>query len=279
MENSLKKHARVANFLQMLGKSPPPSLILEGGNVTERFALALYSAARVNCNEQNAPCLHCPVCRQIQEQILRDLVVLDGRTEAISVDAVRTMRADLGNAPVGAKFRVIILAEAQNLHPAAANALLKSMEEPLPGNLFILTVPQRESILPTLISRSFVLTLAWQHFQIDEQTQKNLTAFTSWLKTGTGFFSQKSRKETLDNKSVRSLFLALQQQLLSTFLNTNESCFSSLQNNFSALKKIDLLLNKGLEEIALNVNPILVHDTVALHIYDMLQHKNTTSYK
>lgn len=279
MKNSLKKHSRVADFLQILGSSPPPSLILEGGNVSERFALALYWAARINCSETNAPCLNCSVCTQIQEQILRDLIVLDGRTEAISIDAVRTMRADLGNAPVGAKFRVIILAEAQNLHPAAANALLKSMEEPLPGNLFILTVPQRESILPTLVSRSFVLTLAWQHFQTDEQTQKNLTTFISWLKTGTGLFNQKSRKEILDSQNVRSIFLALQQQLLFTFFKVNESCFSSLQHNFSALKEIDLLLNKGLEEIELNINPLLVHDTTALHIYDLLQRKNTTLHK
>ena len=279
MKNCLKKHARVTNFLQMLGNNPPPSLILEGGNSSERLALALYWTARVNCSEPNTPCLHCPVCTQIQEQILRDLVVLDGRTEAISVDAVRTMRANLGNAPVGSKFRVIILAEAQNLHPAAANALLKSMEEPLPGNLFILTVPQREIILPTLVSRSFVLTLAWQHFQTDEQTQKNLNTFISWLKTGTGLFSQKSRKENLDNQNVRSLFLALQQQLLSTFLKNNESCFSSLKYNFTALKEIDLILNKGLKEIEFNINPLLIHDTVALHIYNLLQRKNITSYK
>ncbi len=184
---------------------------------------------------------------------------------------VRAMRAGLGDAPVAARYRVVILAEAQNLHPAAANALLKSMEEPLPGNIFVLTVPQRESILPTLVSRSMVLTLAWQHREPDSTTLENLAALTDWLQSGSGLFDKKSRKDSLQKESVENLFLALQQHLLDALSQKSGSCFARAQNNFPALKEIDLLLHEGLEALAYNVNPVLVHDRTATRLYAILQ--------
>lgn len=264
---------RVANFLRNLGTNPPPSLLLEGGSAHDRLQLALYWAARVNCGQPNAPCLACSICEQIINQILRDLIVLDGRAEPVSVDMMRDMRAGLGDAPVAASYRVIILAEAQNLHPAAANALLKSMEEPLPGNIFVLTVPQRENILPTLVSRSIVLTLAWQYKEADEPTLENLAALTNWLQSGTGLFDQKSRKDSLSKDSVENLFLALQRNLLDAFCQKSTSCFSGLQNNLAALREIDLLLHESLEALAYNVNPVLVHDRTALRLYETLHRK------
>ena len=92
----------------------------------------------------------------------RDFFVLDGREESIKIAQVREqVRPVLGEAPREAQKRIILLAEAQSLGEAAANALLKSMEEPRPHNAFILTTPQRERLLPTLISRSWILTLPW----------------------------------------------------------------------------------------------------------------------
>ena len=87
--------------------------------------------------------------------------MLDGREGSIKIETVRELRTILGEAPRGDGKRVVILAEAQSLGVEAANALLKSLEEPRPGVCFLLLAPQRERLLPTLVSRGWVVTLAW----------------------------------------------------------------------------------------------------------------------
>ena len=147
--------------LNKLASDPPQVLILEGGSVAERFSVALWHAARLNCPEGRPPCLHCPACLQIGANLFHDLYVLDGREGSIKIETVRELRTILGEAPRGDGKRVVILAEAQSLGVEAANALLKSLEEPRPGVCFLLLAPQRERLLPTLVSRGWVVTLAW----------------------------------------------------------------------------------------------------------------------
>lgn len=59
----------------------------------------------------------------------------------------------LRTAPIVSAHKVIILSEAERLHPAAANALLKTLEEPHPYAKFILMTSAVGSILPTVLSR------------------------------------------------------------------------------------------------------------------------------
>ncbi|MFQ6994408.1 hypothetical protein [Bilophila wadsworthia] len=144
------RQERVRAALNKLASDPPQVLILEGGSVAERFSVALWHAARLNCPEGRPPCLHCPACLQIGANLFHDLYVLDGREGSIKIETVRELRTILGEAPRGDGKRVVILAEAQSLGVEAANALLKSLEEPRPGVCFLLLAPQRERLLPTL---------------------------------------------------------------------------------------------------------------------------------
>lgn len=109
----------------------------------------------------NGPCLACAACVRLRQATHRDFFILDGRTENIKIASVREVRSVLGEPPREASQRIVLLAEAQNLGVEAANALLKSLEEPKPHTRFVLTVPQRERLLPTLVSRSWILTLPW----------------------------------------------------------------------------------------------------------------------
>lgn len=156
---SVSRQPRIRVFLDRLAQAPPKSLLLEGGTEAERLGLGLYWAARLSCHEAEPPCGVCRICRQVADDAFRDLVLVNGSEGAIAIDTVREIRAMLGDPPAGRGPRVIILAEAQALGDAAANALLKSLEEPRLGNVFVLLAPSREVLLPTLVSRSFVLTL------------------------------------------------------------------------------------------------------------------------
>ncbi|CEK20200.1 DNA polymerase III, delta prime subunit [Chthonomonas calidirosea] len=65
----------------------------------------------------------------------------------------------LSFAPVIGRKRVYILEQVERLTEAAANSLLKVLEEPPPYALFILTAPHPSRVLPTIVSRSQVLRL------------------------------------------------------------------------------------------------------------------------
>ena len=78
----------------------------------------------------------------------------------IKVEQIRAARAALYETSLSAAGRVQIVYGAHKMNPASANALLKILEEPPPGVLFILTAPGVGSVLPTIRSRCRLYTVA-----------------------------------------------------------------------------------------------------------------------
>jgi DNA polymerase-3 subunit delta' len=72
---------------------------------------------------------------------------------SIPVDEVRRLRSFLGLTAAAHGWRVVIVDSADELNPNAANALLKSLEEPPPRGLFLLVTAQPSGLLPTIRSR------------------------------------------------------------------------------------------------------------------------------
>ncbi len=79
---------------------------------------------------------------------------------SISIDEVRRLRSFLGHTAAEDTWRVVIVDTADDLNPNAANALLKSLEEPPKRTVFILLVSELGRLLPTIRSRCRFLPLA-----------------------------------------------------------------------------------------------------------------------
>lgn len=79
---------------------------------------------------------------------------------SIPIDDVRRLRTFLGLRGAEGAWRVVIVDTADDLNPNAANALLKSLEEPPPRVLFLLLTARAGNILPTIRSRCRTLDLA-----------------------------------------------------------------------------------------------------------------------
>jgi len=77
----------------------------------------------------------------------------------LKVDQVRELQRSLMLTPYEARYRVAILLRFEEAHPSAANALLKTLEEPPPKVILILTASSVENLLPTVVSRCEVLRL------------------------------------------------------------------------------------------------------------------------
>ncbi len=77
------------------------------------------------------------------------------RTDTIGIDDVREMQNRLQE--TGGPYRICIIRGIERMQEPAVNALLKTLEEPPPGRIFILTTDNLQLVLPTILSRSRVL--------------------------------------------------------------------------------------------------------------------------
>lgn len=265
--------------LAQLAAAPPQVLVIEGGLASERVAAALYYAAACNCLD-TAPgaCGRCEACRQIRDRVFMDLIFLDGREQSIKVDEVREVRQKVGEPPRGTGMRVVILTEAQGLTLPAANALLKSMEEPRPGNCFVLLAPQRERLLPTLVSRSWVLTLAWPQGGLSEDMglEEGAVSPSEWLaileqfwRTGQGLFSKSGAKGRLTRNMAQVLVLSLGRELADVLTGRSRSSLGNLlaqRLDLHGLRRLDLLLAAAQEALVGQVNPALTLEWLATRV-------------
>jgi DNA polymerase-3 subunit delta' len=126
--------------------------------------LALRFAQSLNCTNPPSPgqpCRKCTHCVRIDHMQHPDLTVVQAEREGLTlkVDQVRELQHTLSLAPYEAKYRVALILRFEEAHPSAANALLKTLEEPPARVVVILTAKNVESLLPTIVSRCDVLRL------------------------------------------------------------------------------------------------------------------------
>lgn len=107
-------------------------------------------------------CGQCRQCLAIERGQNPDLIILspaveekDGivKTSEISIKEARELQRQLSLFPYSAKRKIAIIEEAATMSGEAANALLKTLEEPSSQSLIILISSNWQSILPTIISR------------------------------------------------------------------------------------------------------------------------------
>jgi DNA polymerase-3 subunit delta' len=90
-----------------------------------------------------------------------DLVVVQAETVGgtLKVDQVRELQHSLALTPYEARYRVALLLRFEEAHVSASNALLKTLEEPAPQVVLLVTAESTESLLPTIVSRCEVMRL------------------------------------------------------------------------------------------------------------------------
>jgi len=275
--------------LLRLANTPPQVLLLEGGSEEERFAMGRWWAALLNCPARGlqGPCLNCPDCLHIGAGEHLDLIAVDGRisnkedeenpgtVRALTMERVQNLRKQLGEAPHGTGRRVVIMAglEAQ-IRIAAANALLKVLEEPLANSVFVLLAPQREQLLPTLVSRSWVLTLPWSATaEFSPAAQEWESALARFLEEGTGWFERTSVRG-LELVRVQELLLACQKSLAAALAGQTDRelarCFASLLD-VNGIHAAGELLGRMQDALQYTVNPALAADALATGFYALLR--------
>ncbi len=147
-----------------------PSLIVHGGEPEGRRETALRLARLVLCERspEERPCGDCRHCRRIvwpegaDAPFHPDFRVLERDLKtSTSVDATKQFLTTAQLSPFEARGQVFVVASAESLTGEAANALLKTLEEPPTSapRHFLLLAPSQFDLLPTLRSRSLAIFL------------------------------------------------------------------------------------------------------------------------
>jgi DNA polymerase-3 subunit delta' len=146
---------------QIESDQPAQAWLLLGPSGAGKRAAALSLAAALNCPVRpRVGCGSCRSCERIARGRHPDVHHVAPEGPIIAVDVVRDQIVpEAARSPFEAAFKVFLIEEADRMNPAAQNALLKTVEEPLPDTVFVLISDNEEELLETLRSRCRVVRL------------------------------------------------------------------------------------------------------------------------
>ena len=133
--------------------------LLTGPPQIGKRSLALNFAQALNCLDEEKPCGQCLACSKIAHGSHPDVQIIEGENGTLKIDQMRILRHEANLSPLEGQWKVYIIRQMEQATAEAANCLLKTLEEPPPHVILILTANQAEALLPTIVSRCQVLNL------------------------------------------------------------------------------------------------------------------------
>ncbi|MFM1665585.1 DNA polymerase III subunit delta' [Aeromonas salmonicida] len=103
--------------------------------------------------DRGEPCGQCHSCQLFDKGHHPDLGTVTVDSKTIGVEAIREICARLQNSAQLGRGKVVIIPDAERMTESAANALLKTLEEPAGDSLLLLIASQVSRLLPTILSR------------------------------------------------------------------------------------------------------------------------------
>ncbi len=135
----------------LIEKRLPNTLLFSGPEGIGKRALALALAAQLLRSEQveHHPDFHS--------------IIPEGKSGLHTIESLRKAMDIAHEAPFEAPVKIFLIDQMERMQPAAANALLKTLEEPTPDSYWILLTTSPNEILPTILSRCAKLALHPPH--------------------------------------------------------------------------------------------------------------------
>ncbi|MBI3875135.1 MAG: hypothetical protein HY300_04080 [Verrucomicrobia bacterium] len=144
--------------------------LFTGDRLDELEAVAHTLAQTLNCHSPRTGadgaavdcCGHCLPCKKIADDVHADVqwVRPESKMRQIGVDQIRELIRTVNLKPTEAEFKVGVIVAADRLNAAAANAFLKTLEEPPARSILILLSTEPQQLLETILSRCLRLTFA-----------------------------------------------------------------------------------------------------------------------
>lgn len=135
-----------------LGNLSHSYLIISDDNEIKQNLSALL-LARIFCAQENSPCLQCPSCKKVISQTHTDIHYFTGK---LMVDDVSDIIEKSALKSYSTDKNIFVIYNLQDMNITAQNKLLKTLEEPQKGVMFLMFADETSMVLPTVLSRSQV---------------------------------------------------------------------------------------------------------------------------
>lgn len=128
--------------------------LFAGHRGTGKTTTARILAKALNCVQgpTPTPCNACPNCEAISGGYSMDVIEIDAASNR-GIEEIREIRERIRLVPTEGRYKVYIIDEAHMLTTEAANALLKTLEEPPPHAILVLVTTEPHRLPPTILSR------------------------------------------------------------------------------------------------------------------------------
>lgn len=162
--SDIQGHTQIKQDLRQLlaEKRLPHALLFTGMEGIGKKLAAKVLAKALFCNSENAPCDECVSCKTFTAGNHPDFYYLqpEGKAKNIKIEQIRQMQSQIALSPYLADKRVVLIDGAEYMNEAAANSLLKTLEEPTGEVVFILVTANKDMLLPTILSRCMKIYFA-----------------------------------------------------------------------------------------------------------------------
>ncbi len=139
----------------------PHAILFTGGDGICGEEMAIATAKFLLCDSpvEGDSCGLCDSCLRVSKGAHPLLMIVSPENSTIKIDQIRGIISKLKIKVSSGKRRLIVIEKAEALTEEASNALLKVLEEPFPGNIFIITASNYYQLLPTISSRCYHINL------------------------------------------------------------------------------------------------------------------------
>ena len=152
--------------------------LLNGPSQIGKRLVARTFAQILQCENKNF-CRTCITCKHIEKGHHIETIELRDDGEPITIEQIRDLLSHL-SITHSARYKIVIIQNLERISPNSANTLLKTLEEPRPGVIFLMTTTHSHELLDTILSRARLITFhALPESTIREQLQETLSDMES----------------------------------------------------------------------------------------------------
>ncbi len=204
----------------------PHALLFTGPEKIGKRTIALWFLKMINCKSDNSPCLECCNCTEIDKGIYSDIWQVFPEEKEICHHQIEEIIEKVSFKGTKGKFKGVIVDNAHLMNFQSQNTILKTLEEPPPRTIIILISEHPQTILSTIISRSFIVNF--------------------------NFVSDKDINNAINNSEVTKLSLGRpgiaidyinfpekRQKMIATENEVQEIFNNNIVDRFSLIKKIE----------------------------------------
>jgi DNA polymerase III subunit delta' len=124
--------------------------LFAGPDKIGKYTAAKRLALMLQC--EKGGCNDCNVCREINNRLHSDTIEIVNDGERIKIDLIREVIEKV-NITKQSSYKILLIQNIERMTEESANSMLKTLEDPPPGVLFLMTASRTHEVLPTIISR------------------------------------------------------------------------------------------------------------------------------